>query len=129
MKPLAIIAIAVLGLAIGLVSCSKEKATEAPKQEYVTKNLTPSKTEVKGTDFQIQVDGLQVSMNVDTATKEPVATPSLTGNYKIINTSKDVLDVQGVTVEYLDEQGKVIAFSSGEKIAKASLMLNKINPG
>jgi hypothetical protein len=68
-------------------------------------------------------------MSVDAASKEPVATPSLGGHYKVTNTSKDVLDVQGVTVEYLDQQGKVIAFSSGEKIAKASTMLAKVNPG
>ena len=72
---------------------------------------------------------LQLTMYVDPTSKEVVKTPSLGGHYKITNTSKDVLDVQGVTVEYLDEQGKVIPFSSGEKIAKASMMLSKINPG
>jgi hypothetical protein len=129
MKYLTVFAIAALGLVIGLVGCTKEKTSEIPKQEYVIKKLVPSKVEVKGTNFEIHVDGLQVTMNVDAVSKEPVQTPSLEGSYKIINTSKDVLDVQGVTVEYLDQQGKVIAFSSGEKIAKASLMLNKINPG
>jgi len=129
MKYLAVFAIAILGVVIGLVGCSKEKASEAPKQEYVEKKLVPPKAEVKGADFEIQVDGLQVSMNVDSATKEPVQTPSLQGHYKITNTSKDVLDVQGVTVEYLDQQGKAIAFSSGEKITKASAMLAKVNPG
>ncbi len=129
MKCFTIAGIAVLALMVGLIGCSKQTTTETPKQEYVTKNLVPAKAEIKGADFQIQVDGLQVSMNVDATTKEPVETPSLHGTYKITNTSKDVLDVQGVTVEYLDGQGKVIAFGSGEKIAKASLMLNKINPG
>ncbi len=129
MKYFTIAGIAVLALLVGLIGCSKQAATEAPKQQYVTKNVVPPKADIKGPDFELQVDGLQVSMNIDTTSKEPIQTPSLQGTYKIINTSKDVLDVQGVTVEYLDEQGKPIAFSSGEKIAKASLMLNKINPG
>jgi hypothetical protein len=129
MKYVTVFAIAVFALVIGLVGCSKKEASNTPVQEYVVKKLIPSKVEVKGTDFEIQVDGLQVTMNVDAVSKEPVQTPSLVGSYKVINTSKDVLDVQGVTVEYLDQQGKVIAFSSGEKIAKASMMLNKINPG
>ena len=129
MKYVTVFAIAVLGLVIGLVGCTKEKTSEAPKQEYVTKNLVPSKAEVKGADFELQVDGLQVTMNVDAVSKEPVQTPSLAGHYKITNTSKDVLDIQGVTVDYFDQQGKVIAFSSGEKIAKVSAMLAKVNPG
>lgn len=129
MKYLTVLAIAILGVGIGLVGCAKEKTSEAPKQQYVTKNLIPAKAEVKGADFEIQVDGLQISMNVDSVSKEPVQTPTLEGHYIITNTSKDVLDVQGVTVEYLDQQGKVIPFSSGEKIAKASAMLSKVNPG
>ena len=129
MKYVTVFAIAVLGLVIGLVGCTKEKTSEAPKQEYVTKNLVPSKAEVKGAEFEIQVDGLQITMNVDAVSKEPVQTPSLGGHYKVTNTSKDVLDIQGVTVDYVDQQGKVIAFSSGEKIAKASAMLAKVNPG
>ena len=129
MKKFTVLGLAALALVFGLVACSNQKASEAPKQDYVTKNLVPPKAEIKGADFQIQVEGLQVSMNVDAATKQPVETPRLGGSYKITNTSKEVLDVQGVTVEYLDPEGKVIPFSSGEKIGKASMMLAKINPG
>ncbi len=130
MKYLTVLGLATLALVLGLAACSsKENASTAPKQEYVIKNLVPAKADIKGADFQIHIEGLQVSMNVDAATKQPVETPRLAGNYKITNTSKDVLDVQGVTIEYLDQQGKVIPFSSGEKIAKASMMLAKINPG
>jgi hypothetical protein len=129
MKYLTVFAIAILSVGIGLVGCAKEKASEAPKQQYVTKNLVPATAEVKGADFDIKVDSLQIGMNVDSASKEPVETPTLEGHYTVTNTSKDVLDVQGVTVEYLDEQGKAIAFSSGEKIAKATTMLSKLNPG
>jgi hypothetical protein len=51
MKYLTVFAIAVFGLMIGLVGCSKENASQTPKQEYVTKNLIPPKAEVKGADF------------------------------------------------------------------------------
>ena len=129
MKYLTVLGLAVLALALGLAGCSKEKASEVSKQEYVIKNMVPGKADIKGVNFDIHIDGLQVSMNVDAASKQPVETPRLAGNYKITNTSKDVLDIQGVTVEYLDPQGKVVPFGSGEKITKASVMLAKINPG
>lgn len=116
MKYLTVLGLATLALVLGLAACSsKENASTAPKQEYVIKNLVPAKADIKGADFQIHIEGLQVSMNVDAATKQPVETPRLAGNYKITNTSKDVLDVQGVTIEYLDQQGKVIPFSSEKR--------------
>ncbi len=68
-------------------------------------------------------------MTVDSGSKEIVQTPSLIGSVKITNESKDNMDIQGVTLEYLDETGKPIAFSSGEKLAKVSLYLNAIKPG
>jgi hypothetical protein len=39
-----------------------------------------------------------------------------------------MLDVQGVTVEYLDQAGKPILFESGEKIATATLYLRITKP-
>jgi hypothetical protein len=117
-----------LSLAVGLYGCSKEQKVEAPKQEQVTKNLVPPKVEVKGQNFLLALSDLKVAMTVDTASKEIVETPSLKGNVKITNISKDILDVQAVTLEYLDEAGKPIAFKSGEKIAKASLSLKAIKP-
>ena len=118
-----------LGLVVGLFGCAKEQTVQAPKQEQVTKNLIPPKVEVKGQNFSIDLSDLGVAMTVDTASKEIVETPSLKGNIKITNTSKDILDIQGVTLEYLDEAGNPIAFKSGEKIAKASLYLKAIKPG
>jgi len=108
-----------LCLAIGFFSCSKEeKKVEAPKQEQITKNLVPPKSELKGQNFSVELSDLKVVTMIDTASKEIVETPSLKGNIKITNKSKDILDIQAVTLEYLDEAGKPIAFSSGEKVAK-----------
>jgi hypothetical protein len=117
-----------LGLAVGFFGCAKEQKAEAPKQEQVTKNLVPSKIEVKGQNFLLDLSDLKVAMLVDTASKEIAETPSLKGNIKITNIAKDILDIQAVTLEYLDEAGKPIAFKSGEKIAKASLFLKAIKP-
>jgi hypothetical protein len=118
-----------LVLAIGFFGCSREKTAEGPKQESITKNLVPAKAEVKGTSFVAELSDLQVSMIVNSASKEIVETPRLSAHYKITNTSKDLLEVQGVTVEYLDQSGNPIAFSSGDKITKASLSLNALKPG
>jgi len=120
---------AALGLVVGFYGCSKEQKAEAPKQEQITKNLVPAKAEMKGQNFDVELNGLSVAMTVDTASKEMVETPSLKGNIKITNLSKDILDIQAVTLEYLDEGGNPIAFKSGEKIAKASLFLKAIKPG
>ena len=118
-----------LSLVVGFYGCSKEQKAEAPKQEQVNKDLVPPKAEMKGQNFDVELNDLKVAMTVDTASKEIVETPSLKGNVKITNLSKDILDIQAVTLEYLDEAGTPIAFKSGEKIAKASLFLKAIKPG
>ncbi len=118
-----------LSLAIGFFGCAKEQKVEAPKREQVTKDLVPGKVEVKGQNFSLDLSDLKVSMTVDTASKEIVETPSLKGNAKIINESKDIVDIKAVTLEYLDGAGKPIPFKSGDKIAKASMFLTAIKPG
>ena len=124
-----ILLFAALSLVVGFYGCSKEQKAEAPKQEQITKNLVPPRAEVKGQNFNVELNDLKVAMTVDTASKEIVETPSLKGNVKITNMSKDILDIQAVTLEYLDDAGNPIAFKSGEKIAKASLFLKAIKPG
>jgi hypothetical protein len=116
-----------LGMVIGFFGCAQEKA-EAPKQQRITKNLVPPKVEVKGTNFSIALSDLQVVTIEDITSKEIVDTPSLTGRIKIANLSKDMLDIQAVTVDYFDAAGKPIDFESGEKIAKASLYLKILKP-
>jgi len=117
-----------LCLAIGIFGCAKEGKVEAPTQERITKNLLPPKAEIKGPNFLVELSDLQVVMDVDIASKEIVETPTLKGNIKITNKSKDILDVQAVTLEYMDEAGKPIPFQSGEKISKVSLFLKAIKP-
>lgn len=107
-----------LSLAIGLLGCAKEQKAEAPTQEQVTKNLIPPKSEIKGQTFLVELSDLRVVMTVNTASKEVIGTPSLKGNIKIANKSKDVLDIQAVTVECLDEAGKPIPYKPEEKIEK-----------
>lgn len=120
-----------LGLisAIGFSGCTKEQKAEAPKQEQVTKNLVPAKAEVTGKNFLVQLNDLKVSMTVDTASKEIVDTPNLRGNIKITNHTKGLLDIQAVTLEYLDGAGKPIAYKSEEKTAKVYPFWKTLKPG
>src|SRR4030066_1966910 len=118
-----------LCLAIGLLGCSKEeKKAEGPKQERITKNLAPQKSELKGQNFLVELSDLKVLTLVDTASKQIVETPNLRGNIKITNKSKDILDIQAVTLEYLDEAGKPIAFGSGEKVVKVYPFWKALKP-
>ena len=107
-----------LSLAVGIFGCTKEQKVEAPKQEQITKNLVPPKAEVKGQNFLVELNDLKVVTTVNIASKEIVGTPSLKGNIKITNKSKDILDIQAVTFEYLDDAGKPIPFKPEEKIDK-----------
>jgi len=115
-------------LAIGLFGCAAEKKAEAPKQEQVSKNLVPPKAEVKGPSFLVELTDLKVVTTVNTASKEIVETPTLKGNIKITNKSKDILDIQAVTLEYLDEAGKPIPYKPEEKIVKVYSFWKALQP-
>jgi hypothetical protein len=118
-----------LSLVIGLFGCSKEeKKTVAPKQEQVTKNLAPQKSELKGQNFLVELSDLKVLTVVDTVSKEIVETPTLKGNIKITNKSKDILDIQAVTLEYMDDAGKPIAYKPEEKIVKVYPFWKALQP-
>jgi hypothetical protein len=118
-----------LCLAIGFLGCSKEeKKVEGPKQERITKNLAPQKSELKGQNFFVELSDLKVLTVVDTASKEIVETPILRANIKITNKSKDILDIQAVTFEYLDEAGKPIPFKPEEKIDKVYPFWKALQP-
>jgi hypothetical protein len=118
-----------LSLALGFLGCTKDQKSEAPKQEQVTKNLIPPKVEIKGQIFGVEISDLKVTMSINTSTKEIVETPNLGGSIKITNKSKDVLDIQGVTLEYYNEAGNPIPFSSGEKIATVKSFWKALQPG
>ncbi len=117
-----------LCLAIGFLGCTKEQKAEAPKQAEITKNLVPPKAEVKGQIFFVELSDLKVVMFTDIASKEIVGTPSLKGRIKITNKSKGVLDIQAVTLEYLDEAGKPIPYKSDERIGKVYPFWKALEP-
>jgi len=123
-----IFTILALSLAVGFLGCTTDKKVEAPKQERIEKNLVPPKAEVKGQNFAVELTDLKVAMTVDTASKEITETPNLRGRIKITNKSKDVLDIQGITLEYLDGAGKPIAFTAGEKIATVYPFWKAVKP-
>ena len=123
-----IFAILALSLAIGFLGCTTDKKAEAPKQERIEKNLVPPKAELKGQNFAVELSDLKVAMTIDTASKEITETPNLRGRIKITNKSKDVLDIQGITLEYLDGAGKPIAFTAGEKIATVYPFWKAVKP-
>jgi hypothetical protein len=116
-----------LCLVIGFFGCAERKV-EAPKQERITKNLVPPKAELKGQNFLVELSDLQVLTVVNIASKEIVETPSLKGHIKITNKSKDILDIQAVTLEYLDEAGKPIPYKPEEKIEKVYSFWKALQP-
>ena len=124
-----IFAFLALSLVLGFFGCAKEQKSEAPKQERIEKNLVPPKAELKGPNFAVELTDLKVTMTVDTASKEITETPNLRGRIKVTNKSKDNLDIQGITLEYLNEAGKPIAFTAGEKIATVYPFWKAIKPG
>src|SRR4030043_1965149 len=113
-----IFTILALSLAVGFLGCTTDKKVEAPTQEQITKNLVPPKAEVKGPAFLVELNDMKVVTTVNTSSKEIVGTPSLKGSIKITNKSKDILDIQAVTLEFLNEAGKPIAYNPDEKIEK-----------
>jgi len=117
-----------LSMVIGFFGCDKERKAEAPTEEQITKNLVPPKAGVKGPAFLVELSDLKVVTTVNIASKEIVGTPSLKGRIKITNKSKDVLDIQAVTLEYLDEAGKSIPYKSEEKIVKIYPFWKAIKP-
>jgi hypothetical protein len=116
-----------LSLAIGFFGCAERKV-EAPTQEQITKNLVPPKVEVTGAVFLAELTDLKVVTTVNIASKEIVETPNLKGRIKITNKSKDNLDIQAVTLEYLDETGKPIPYKSDEKIEKVRPFWKVLKP-
>ena len=117
-------------LVVTLNSCGKKsEVAETPRTEEVTVALSPSTQEVRGEQFTLQLSNLRMSKTIDKSTKELTATPNLRGNIKITNQSKNILDVQGVTIQYLDRSGNPIAFKTGEKKVAVSTYWTDLQPG
>jgi len=117
-----------LSFVIGVFGCTKGGKVEAPTQEQITKDLVPPKAEVKGPAFLVELTDLKVVTTVNVASKEIVGTPSLKGRIVITNKSKDILDIQAVTLEYLDEAGKPIPYKPEEKIEKVYAFWKALQP-
>jgi hypothetical protein len=115
-------------LAVGLFGCTPENKSAAPTEEKVTKDLIPPKAEVKGSAFLMELSDLKVVMTVNIASKEVVETPSLKGNIKVTNKSKDILDIKAITLEYLNETGKPIPYKADERISAAAPFLKVLQP-
>ena len=120
----------VLPIILTLNNCGKKSEVgEVPKTEEVTVALTPSIQEVKGEQFTLQLSNLRILKTIDKSTKELTTTPNLKGNIKITNQSNNILDVQGVTVQYLDGSGNLIPFKTGEKKVTVSTYWTDLQPG
>ena len=118
-----------LSLLIVFGGCTKkEEKAEAPKQKEITKNLVPPKAEIQGEKFLIELSDLRTVIVEDIASKEIVETPGLKAQIRITNLTKNVLDIEAITLEFLDEAGKPIEFESGEKAANTHLYLKIIKP-
>jgi hypothetical protein len=117
-----------LAVAVFGFSCATEKKVEAPKEEQVTKSLVPPKAEIKGPAFLVELSDLKVTTTTNIASKEIVGTPTLKGRIKITNKSKDILDIQALTLEYLDEAGKPIPYKPEEKIEKVYAFWKTLQP-
>ncbi len=122
-----LMAILTLILGIGFLGCTKEEKREALKQERIEKNLVPSKAELKGPNFSVELTDLKVAMTVDTASKE-ITEPTLKGSIKITNRSKDNLDIQAITLQYLDGAGKAVVLTDGEKAGTVQPFWKVIKP-
>jgi hypothetical protein len=120
----------VLPLVLTVNNCGKKSdVPEAPKTEELTLTLSPSTQEVKSEQFTLQLSDLKILKTVDKSTKELTTTPSLRGNIKIMNHSKNILDVQGVTIQYLDSSGNPIPYKTGEKKVAVSTYWTDLQPG
>jgi hypothetical protein len=107
----------------------KTEVAEGPKTEEVTVALTPSIQEVKGEQFTLQFSNLRIIKTVSQSTKDLTTTPSLKGSLKISNKSNNILEVQGVTIQYLDSSGNPIPFKTGEKNVTVSTYWKDLKPG
>jgi hypothetical protein len=122
-----ILAVLALILGIGFLGCTKEEKRETLKTERIEKTLVPSKAQLTGPNFNLELTDLKVAMTVDTSSKE-ITDPSLKGTIKITNRSKDNLDIQAITLQYLDGAGKALALADGEKAGTVQPFWKLIKP-
>ncbi len=120
---------AVAALAVCLAGCTRGGDARPSTNQDVARSLVPSKAEARGRSFVIELSELKVTMKVNPASREITQTPRLRGRYRITNTSPGAVEVQGVTIEYMDAGGNPIAFDAGEHITRALKLTQILQPG
>ena len=129
-KKLFLLSVAGLFCIFSLMGCGKKtELAEMAKTEEITTALSPSTQEVKGEQFSLELSDLKITKTIDKSSKELTETPRLKGNIKIKNLSKNILETQGISFEYLDGKGNVIPFKSGEKKVTVSIYMRDLQPG
>ncbi len=123
-------------LCVGLIfvlifnGCGKKtEVAEGPETEEFTVALTPSIHEVKGEQFSLQLSNLKITKMINKSTKEVTAIPTLRGDIKISSKSNKILQVQEVTIQYLDSSGHPIPFWTGVKNVMVSSYPQDLKPG
>jgi hypothetical protein len=129
MKHMRAMALAILLAAILSAGCVDDADMEERNLRCVNRRLLPSRVEVKGEKVLLAIEDLGLSMTVDASSDEVMETPSLKGRLKIVNTSKDLLEVEDVTVEYMDQAGSRIGFGSEQLYTKGPLVRDSLVPG
>jgi type 1 fimbria pilin len=117
-------------LFLGFAGCTKN-TEESPRAttEEITIAIAPANQEIKGDQFSLRLSDLKILETVDTSTREATAVPQLRGTIKINNTSKNILQIQGVTFQYRDASGNLIPFKNGDKNATVSMYSRDLQPG
>ena len=111
-------------------SCeNKTEVAEAPETEEVVVALTPSNQEIKSELFTLKLSDLKIIKTINKSTKELTTTPSLKGSIKISNNSTNILDIEEMTIQYIDISGNPIPFKDGEKKARVAGYWSDIQPG
>ncbi len=128
-KGVLLFSIALLIVVVAAGCAKKNEVAQTPTTQDIILGLLPANQETKAEQFAISFSDLKITKTVDLATKEIQAPPHLQGNLKIKNTSNNILDIQGVTVEYLNDSGIPIAFKTGEKNVSLFLSAKQLQPG
>jgi len=111
------------------IHCAKKpEVRDSPRVEEVRMTLT-SPPEVKSENFTLQLSNLTIVKWIDTETKEMTAAPSFRGSVKISNHSNKILDIQGVSIQYLDKAGNPISFATGEQRVTVAAYWTELDPG
>lgn len=121
-----------LGLIFVLIfnGCEKKaEVAESAKTEEITIALSPSTHEIKGEQFSLQLSDLKIIKTINKSTKELTTNPHLRGSLKIKNFSKNILEIQGVTLQYFDASGTLIPFKTGEKNVTVTMFIRDLQPG